>query len=109
MFLCSIFQGLPKSEQEGVLKIISANIATIFGKSQPDCEASYSDYSTVVGRKIEHLEALMENFKLGEAALKHQLPIGEADVSVFFFFSFEVPHIACSIEILCVSHSELEQ
>ena len=85
-FLCSIFQGLPESQQEGVLKIISANIATVFGKSQPDSEASCSEYSTGVGRKIEYLEALMENFKLGEAALKQQLPIGEADVFLFFFF-----------------------
>ena len=69
-----------------MLKIISANIATVFGKSQPDGKASYSENSTVVGRKVEYLEPLMENFKLGEAALKQQLPIGEADVFLFFFF-----------------------
>ena len=74
----SIFQGLPGSEQEEVLKIVSANIAGVFSVSQPDCGASYSEYSAVIGRKIEYLEALMENFKLGEAALKQQLPIGKA-------------------------------
>ena len=79
--LCgSIFQGLPESEQVDVLKTISANIVRVFGKSQqPDCGVNYGEYSMVVGRKIEYLEALMENFKLGEAALKQQLPIGKAD------------------------------
>ena len=55
-------------------------IARVFyGGSQPDCETSCSEYSTAVGRKIDYLEALMENFKLGEAALKQQLPTGETD------------------------------
>jgi hypothetical protein len=84
VFLYSIFQGLSESEKEGVLKIISVTIARVFyGRSEPDCETSYSEYSTAVGRKIEYLEALMENFKLGEAALKQQLPVGETDVIEF--------------------------
>ena len=61
-----------------MLKIIAANIARVFNESQPDCGVSYSEYSAVVERKVEYLEALMENFKLGEAALKQQLPIGKA-------------------------------
>ena len=85
MFLCSIFQGLPGSEQEGVMKVISVTIAQVFcGSQQPDCETSYGEYSTAVGRKVEYLEALMENFKLGEAALKQQLPVGEAGIILFY-------------------------
>ena len=81
---CSLIQALPESEQEGVMKIISVTIAGVFYGSQPDCEACNSgEYSTTVGKKIEYLEALMENFKLGEAALKLQLPIGETDAISF--------------------------
>ena len=82
--MCSIFQGLPGSEQEGVIKVISVTIARVFCGSQPNYETSYGEYSTAVGRKIEYLEALMENFKLGEAALKQQLPVGEAGIILFY-------------------------
>lgn len=70
------------------MKIISVTIARVFyGSSEPDCETSYSEYSTAVGRKMDYLEALIENFKLGEAALKQQLPIGETDnIHVIVFF-----------------------
>ena len=68
---CSIFQGLPKSEHEVLVKIVSANISAVFVR----CDI-YNEYSVDVGKKIEYLEALMENFKLGEMALKHQLPTG---------------------------------
>ena len=64
------------------MKIISVTVVRVFyGGSQLDCETpSCSEYSTAIGRKIDYLEALMENFKLGEAALKQQLPTGETDV-----------------------------
>ena len=48
----------------------------------------------------------MENFKLGEAALKQQLPTGETDI---FHSGTIIILITCSVEVLCVSHSELEQ
>lgn len=67
------------------MKVISVTIARVFcGSQQPDYETSYGEYSTAVGRKIEYLEALMENFKLGEAALKQQLPVGEAGIILFY-------------------------
>lgn len=72
----SIFQGLPKNEHGSAVRIISANVADVFSECQPDSIVGLGEYSVVVGKKMEYLEALMENFKLGEAALTCQLPTG---------------------------------
>lgn len=62
-----------------MVKIVSSTIAAVFSEGEPDCLAGYSEFSVVVVRKVEYLEVLMENFKLGEEALKTQLPIGTTD------------------------------
>ena len=66
-------------KQRDVVKTVSLTIAAMFGEYEPDCGASYSEFSAVIVRKVEYLEVLMENFKLGEEALKCQLPVGMTD------------------------------
>lgn len=78
MYGSSLFQGLPEDEQKGVVKAVSSTIAAVFNECEPECDVCYSEFSVAVGRKMDYLEALVENFKLGEEALKCQLPIGMA-------------------------------
>lgn len=108
---CSIFQGLPEPEREGVVKSISSNVVAVFSECEPEVGVSYSNYSAVVGRKVEYLEALMENFKLGEAALRHQLPTGKNTLAYMYtvlFFIFDDTVIRCSVEVLCSDSFEFK-
>ena len=60
-------------KQRDVVKTVSSTIAAVFSEGAPECHAGSSEFSVVVVRKVEYLEVLTENFKLGEAALKQQL------------------------------------
>ena len=80
----SIFQGLMGDKQRDVVKTVSSTIAAVFSEGAPECHAGSSEFSVVVVRKVEYLEVLTENFKLGEAALKQQLPVGEAGIILFY-------------------------
>ena len=62
-----------------MVKTVSSTIAAVFSTGAPECHVCYGEFSVVVVRKVEYLEVLMENFKLGEEALKSQLPIGMTD------------------------------
>lgn len=76
----SILQGLPKGAHKDIVGIISSHIAAVFSKTHPECDYSSSrgggQYSPAVGRRIDYLDVLMENFDLGESALRRQLPVG---------------------------------
>ena len=96
------------------MKIISANIARAFSESQPGCGVSYGEYSAAFESKTEYLEALMENFKLGQEALKRQLPIGKATIRahavhciVGNFFNTVLKY--CALAILKLTSCEMSR
>ena len=57
---------------------ISSHIVAVFSETHPECDVSSGggQYSLAVGRRIDYLDVLTENFDLGESALKQQLPSG---------------------------------
>ena len=75
----SILQGLPEGAHKDIVDIISSHITAVFSKTHPECDVSSrggGQYSLAVGRRIDYLDVLMENFDLGESALRRQLPVG---------------------------------
>ena len=82
---CSIFQGLPGGDHVGVVDTISTNIAAVFGESHSTFEFNHGDHSLAFMRRIDYLDVLMENFDLGELALKRQLPVGNVSATRAIF------------------------
>ena len=92
----------------GVVDTISANIAAVFDKSHSTFEFNYGDHSLAFGRRIDYLDVLMENFDLGELALKRQLPVGNVSATPAIFSITLFPPHCCSVEVLCAEYFHIE-